>query len=90
MYSPSEIKKWNVMVGNRMEALENFFPSLFYDELDTARLNIVSGQPVLDSIKENFLSILYTIDIWIHRKNEHRHMFWMYNDGVVQGLSSTL
>ena len=46
-----------------MEALENFFPSLFYDELDTARLNIVSGQPVLDSIKENFLSILYTIDI---------------------------
>ena len=35
-----------------MEVLENTFPGLFHDELDAAKLcNIVSGQPVDDSIK---------------------------------------
>ena len=41
-----------------MEVLENTFLSPFHDELDAAKLyNIVSGQPVDDSIKENFLSL---------------------------------
>ena len=46
------------MVENRMEVLENTFLSPFHDELDAAKLyNIVSGQPVDDSIKENLLSL---------------------------------
>ena len=46
------------MIENRMEVLENTFLSPFHDELDAAKLyNIVSGQPVDDSIKENFLSL---------------------------------
>ena len=46
------------MVGNRMEVLENTFLSPFHDVLDDAKLcNIVSGQPVDDSIKENLLSL---------------------------------
>ena len=41
-----------------MEVLENTFLSLFHDEIDAAKLyNIVSGQPVDDSIKENLLSL---------------------------------
>ena len=55
---PSENEKSNVMIENRMEVLENTFLSPFHDELDAAKLyNIVSGQPVDDSIKENFLSL---------------------------------
>ena len=54
----SEIKKSNVMVENIMEVLENTFLSPFHDELDAAKLyNIVSGQPVDDSIKESLLSL---------------------------------
>ena len=46
------------MVEHRMEVLKNTFLSPFYDELDAAKLyNIVSGQPVDDSIKENLLSL---------------------------------
>ena len=41
-----------------MEVLENTFLSPFHDEIDAAKLyNIVSGQPVNDSIKENLLSL---------------------------------
>ena len=41
-----------------MEVLENTFLSPFHDEIDAAKLyNIVSGQPVDDSIKENLLSL---------------------------------
>ena len=40
-----------------MGVLENTFLSLFHDELDVASFNIVSGQPVDDSIKENILSL---------------------------------
>ena len=54
---PTELNKSIVMVGNRMEVLENTFLSPFHDVLDDAKLcNIVSGQPVDDSIKENLLS----------------------------------
>ena len=57
MHSPSEIKKSNVIVGNRMEVLENTFLSPFRDVLDAAKLcNIISGQPVNNYIKENLLS----------------------------------
>ena len=45
------------MVENRMEVLENTFLSPFHDELDAVSFNIVSGQPVDDSIKENLLSL---------------------------------
>ena len=46
------------MVGNRMEVLENTFLSPFHDVVDDGKLcNIVSGQPVDDSIKENLLSL---------------------------------
>ena len=46
------------MVEHRMEVLKNTFLSPFHDELDAAKLyNIVSGQPVDDSIKENLLSL---------------------------------
>ena len=46
------------MVEHRMEVLKNTFLSAFHDELDAAKLyNIVSGQPVDDSIKENLLSL---------------------------------
>ena len=56
--APYEIEKSNVMVKNIMEVLENTFLSPFYDELDAAKIyNIVFGQPVDDSIKENLLSI---------------------------------
>ena len=54
---PSKIKKSNVMVENRMEVLDNTFLSPFHDELDAASFNIVTGQPVDDSIKENLLSL---------------------------------
>ena len=55
---PSEIKKSNLMVENIMEVLENTFLSSFHDELDAAKLyNIVSGQPVDDSVKESLLSL---------------------------------
>ena len=54
----SEIKNPNVMIENIMEALEKTFLSSFHDELDASNLyNIVYGQPVNDSIKENFVSI---------------------------------
>ena len=45
------------MVENRMEVSENTFLSQFHDELDAAKLYVVSGQPVDDSIKENLLSL---------------------------------
>ena len=45
------------MIENRMEVLENTFLSPFHDELDAVSFNIVSGQPVDDSIKENLLSL---------------------------------
>ena len=46
------------MVGNIMEVLENTFLSPFRDKLDAAKLyNIVSGQPVDDSVKESLLSL---------------------------------
>ena len=45
------------MVENRMEVLQNTFLSPFHDELDAAKLYVVSGQPVDDSIKENLLSL---------------------------------
>ena len=45
------------MVENRMEVSENTFLSPFHDELDAAKLYVVSGQPVDDSIKENLLSL---------------------------------
>ena len=45
------------MVENRMEVLDNTFLSPFHDELDAAKLYVVSGQPVDDSIKENLLSL---------------------------------
>ena len=46
------------MVENRMEVLQNTFLSPFHGELDAAKLyNIISGQPVDDSIKENLLSL---------------------------------
>ena len=55
---PSEIEKSNVMVENIMKVLENTFLSPFHDEPDAAKLyNIVSGQPVDDSIKESLLSL---------------------------------
>ena len=54
----SELKKSIVMVGNRMEVLENTFLSPFHDVVDDGKLcNIVSSQPVDDSIKENLLSL---------------------------------
>ena len=40
-----------------MEVLGNTFLNLFHDELDAASCNIVSAQPVDDSIKENLLSL---------------------------------
>ena len=40
-----------------MEVLGNTFLSSFHDELDAASFNIVSAQPVDDSIKENLLSL---------------------------------
>ena len=44
------------MVENRMEVLENTFLSPFHDKLDAAKpYNIVSSQPVDDSIKEHLL-----------------------------------
>ena len=56
---PSDIKMSNVMVENRMEVLENTFLSPFHDERDAAKpYDIVSGQPVDDSIKEHLLSLL--------------------------------
>ena len=54
---PSEIKKSNAMVQSRIEVLENTFLSPFHDELDAVSFNIVSGQPVDGSIKENLLSL---------------------------------
>ena len=46
------------MVENRMEVLQNTFLSPFHGELDAPKLyNIISGQPVDDSIKENLLSL---------------------------------
>ena len=45
------------MVENRIEVLENTFLSPSHDELDAVSFNIVSGQPVDDSIKENLLSL---------------------------------
>ena len=46
------------MVENIMEILENTFLTPFHNELDAAKLyNIVSGQPVDDSIKESLLSL---------------------------------
>ena len=45
------------MVENRIEVLENTFLSPFHDELDAVSFNIVSGQPVDGSIKENLLSL---------------------------------
>ena len=45
------------MVQNRIEVLENTFLSPFHDELDASSFNIVSGQTVDDSIKENLLSL---------------------------------
>ena len=45
------------MVENITEVLQNTFLSPFQDELDARELhNIVSCEPVDDSIKENFLS----------------------------------
>ena len=40
-----------------MKVLENTFLSPFHNELDATSFNIVSGQPVDDSIKENLLSL---------------------------------
>ena len=41
-----------------MEVLENTFRGPFHDELDVAKLcNIVSGQPVDDSIKGNLFPL---------------------------------
>ena len=40
-----------------MNVLENTFLSPFHNELDATSFNIVSGQPVDDSIKENLLSL---------------------------------
>ena len=54
---PSEIKKLNVIVENIMEVLQNTFLSSFHDKLDAAKLYIVYGQPVDDSMKENLLSL---------------------------------
>ena len=54
---PSKIQKSNAMVENRIEVLENTFLSPFHDELDAVSFNIVSGQPVDGSIKENLLSL---------------------------------
>ena len=46
------------MVESIMEVLETTFQSPFHDELDDAKLyNIVSGQPIDDSVKENLLSL---------------------------------
>ena len=46
------------MVENRIEVLHDTFLSPFHGELDAAKLyNIISGQPVDDSIKENLLSL---------------------------------
>ena len=43
------------MIENIMGVLESTFLSPFHDELDAAKLfNIVSGQPVDDSIKKAF------------------------------------
>ena len=40
-----------------MKVLENTFLSPFHNELNATSFNIVSGQPVDDSIKENLLSL---------------------------------
>ena len=52
---PSEIKKSNVMAENRMEVLENTFLSPFRTRCSKL-YNIVSGQPVDDSIKKYFVT----------------------------------
>ena len=55
---PPEIKKSNVILENIMEVLQNKFLSPFHDKLDAAKLyNIISSQPVDNSIRKNILSI---------------------------------
>ena len=55
---PSEIKKPVVMIENIMEILENTFLIPFRDKLDASKLyNIVSDQPIDDSLKDSLLSL---------------------------------
>ena len=54
----SEIKKSVVMIENIMEVLGNTFLISFCDKLDASKLyNIVSDQPIDDSIKDSLFSL---------------------------------
>ena len=87
---PSEIKNANIMVENIMEVLENNFLTPFHDEIDGAKLyNILSGQLIHDSIKENLLSLDETIlkqlmseyieGMSTETYSGNRNTFWKYN-----------
>ena len=72
-----------------MEVLENNFLTPFHDEIDGAKLYILSGQLIHDSIKENLLSLDETIlkqlmseyieGMSTETYSGNRNIFWKYN-----------